>query len=167
MKTIRILILLFTAQLYINTPAVLAAPKATDTVSSGIRCSVCGMYLAKYPDWVTQIHYDDLEKTRFFDGVKDMMAYYFRPERYNDTPPGIIKDLFVKDYHSHAWLSAKEAFYVVGSDVFGPMGYELIPFSSKEAAQKFLKEHKGQEVLSFGEITLQLVEALRQGQRMH
>ena len=31
---------------------------------------------------------------------------------------------------------AKEAFFVIGSDVYGPMGHELIPFASKADAEQ-------------------------------
>ena len=51
------------------------------------RCSVCGMFVAKYPNWLTQIHYDDQKQVQFFDGVKDMMVFSFNPEKFN-APPG-------------------------------------------------------------------------------
>jgi len=166
MKTTRILILLFFAQLIIFTPILLANGKATDTVSSQVRCAVCGMFVAKYPSWLAQIHYDDLGQTRFFDGVKDMMVFYFQPERYEGAPREAIKNIYVKDYYSLNWLSAKDAFYVFGSDVYGPMGHELIPFESKDAAESFSKDHHGKEILTFGEITPGLIDSLRLGQRM-
>ena len=166
MKTAGILILLFFAQLVVFTPLLHANGKATDTVSSQIRCAVCGMFVAKYPNWMAQIHYDDLGQTRFFDGVKDLMVFYFDPERYEGAPREAIKDIFVKDYYSLNWLSAKDAVYVVGSDVYGPMGHELIPFESKEAAESFSKDHHGKELLTFDEITPGLINSLRLGQRM-
>ena len=166
MKTTRILILLFFAQRIIFTPILLANGKATDTVSSQVRCAVCGMFVAKYPNWVTQIHYEDSGKTRFFDGVKDMLVLYFDPERYMAPPREAIKNIYVKDYYSLSWLSAQDAFYVVGSDVYGPMGHELIPFASKEAAESFLKDHHGRKILTFGEITSELIDSLRVAQKM-
>ncbi|NOQ66264.1 MAG: hypothetical protein GQ556_03490 [Desulfobacterales bacterium] len=99
MKTARILILLFFAQLIIFTPILLANGKATDTVSSQVRCAVCGMFVAKYPGWLAQIHYDDLGQTSFFDGVKDMMVFYFHPERYGGAPREAIKNIYVKEYY--------------------------------------------------------------------
>ncbi len=130
------------------------------------RCPVCGMFVAKYPNWVTQIHYEDSGKIRFFDGVKDMMVLYFDPERYMAPPREAIKNINVKDYYSLSWISAQDAFYVVGSDVYGPMGHELIPFESKDAAESFSKDHHGKEILTFGEITPGLIDSLRLGQRM-
>ena len=135
-------------------------------VSPDIRCSVCGMFVAKYPNWLTTIHYDDLKKVRFFDGVKDMMVFYFDPEQYNGPPREEIKDILVKDYYSLQWLSAKEALYVIGSDVYGPMGHELIPFSSRDGAENFMKDHHGKEILTFDKITPELIKSMRVGQRM-
>ena len=166
MKTARILILLFFAQLIIFTPILLANGKATDTVSSQVRCAVCGMFVAKYPGWLAQIHYDDLGQTWFFDGVKDMMVFYFHPERYEGAPREAIKNIYVKDYYSLNWLSAKDAFYVYGSDVYGPMGHELIPFSTRAGAENFMKDHHGKEILTFDKITPELIKSMRVGQRM-
>ena len=166
MKTARIIILIFFIQLLVFTSDLYANGKATDTVSSQVRCSVCGMFVAKYPNWLAQIHYDDLEQAKFFDGVKDMMVLYFNPEQYEAPPREAINNIYVKDYYSLNWFSAKDAFYVIGSDVYGPMGHELIPFESKGAAESFLKDHHGKEIITFGEITPELINSLRAGQRM-
>jgi nitrous oxide reductase accessory protein NosL len=166
MKTARILILILFAQLFIIAPALYANGKATEIVPPQTRCPVCGMFVAKYPNWVTQIHYGDSGKTNFFDGVKDMMVLYFDPERYKAPPSEAIKNIYVKDYYSLSWISAQDAFYVVGSDVYGPMGHELIPFESKEAAESFFKDHHGKEILTFGEITSELIDSLRVAQKM-
>jgi nitrous oxide reductase accessory protein NosL len=45
------------------------------------KCPVCGMFVAKYPDWVAAFVFRD-GSTVFFDGVKDMMKYYFNLAKY-------------------------------------------------------------------------------------
>jgi nitrous oxide reductase accessory protein NosL len=135
-------------------------------VSRDTRCSVCGMFVAKYPNWLARIHYNNPEKVQFFDGVKDMMVFYFNPERFDGFPRQKIKEILVKDYYSLEWLSAQKAFFVIGSDIYGPMGHELIPFSSMEAAENFMKDHHGKEILTFDRISEELIESLRIGQRM-
>ena len=50
-------------------------------------------------------------------------------------------------------IDATKAFYVIKSDVFGPMGHELIPFESEADAKAFKKDHFGLKVLSFKELT--------------
>jgi nitrous oxide reductase accessory protein NosL len=140
-----------------------AAPQ--DKIASDARCPVCGMFVGKFEVWITQIRYD--ESTVYsFDGVKDMMAYYHDPAAYNGPKQLKITEIWVKDYYSLKWLDARQAFFVIGSDVHGPMGHEFIPFSSKAGAESFKVDHKGSQVLSFTEITAALVDQLRVGNRM-
>ena len=47
-----------------------------------------------------------------------------------------------------------------GSDVYGPMGRELIPFGDEAAAKEFLADHKGQAILGFSQITPAVVKGL-------
>lgn len=140
-----------------------AAP--LDEIPPDTRCPVCGMFVAKYDVWVTQIRYDD-SAILSFDGMKDMMAYYHNPAAYNGQDQSKISEIWAKDYYSLKWLDGRQAFFVLGSDVHGPMGHELIPFSSKTAAESFLTDHHGQRILLFDEITVELVEQLRGGNRM-
>ena len=115
------------------------------------KCPVCGMFVYKYPKWAAQIFYGD--KHLSFDGVKDLMKYYFKHKDGADV-------ILVRDYYTQKTIDAKKAFYVVGSTVYGPMGNELIPFASKEAAKTFYMDHQGKKILSFDEITPEIVKAL-------
>ena len=119
-----------------------------DPVDPNERCAVCGMMVAKYNPWITQIHAQG-EKPAMFDGVKDMMAYYFNPQVYGGKGNMSTAVLWVKDYYTLTWLDGRAAFFVVGSDVMGPMGEELVPFDSHGAAENFLRDHKGTKVLHF------------------
>lgn len=140
-----------------------AAPQ--EDIAADARCPVCGMFVAKYDVWITQIRYDD--STVFsFDGVKDMMAYYHNPAAYNGQEQAKIREVWVKDYYSLKWLDGRQAFFVIGSDVNGPMGHELVPFASKAGAESFMADHHGRQLLTFNEITVEIVEQLRVGNRM-
>lgn len=141
----------------------LAAP--LDDIKPDSRCAVCGMFVAKYEVWITQIRHND-ESLDNFDGVKDMMAYYLHPEKYGSHTKDSIREMWVKDYYSLKWLDAKKAFYVVGSDVHGPMGHEFIPFSTRAAAEAFMKDHHGEKMYAFDEITGDIVGKLRSGSKM-
>jgi nitrous oxide reductase accessory protein NosL len=61
-----------------------AQAEPVNTISPNEKCRVCGMFVAKYQPWVAQIHLaaDDVA---MFDGVKDMMAYYFEPYIFGGT----------------------------------------------------------------------------------
>lgn len=128
------------------------------------RCPVCGMFVAKYPDWITQVRLSN-GSVKFFDGVKDMLAFHFNPASFGAAGQS-TKEIWVKDYYTLAWLDGRAAWYVIGSDMYGPMGHEFIPFGSAEAAENFRKDHKGTKVMRFNEITEPLVQSMRHGQKM-
>ena len=121
-------------------------------VPQNAKCPVCGMFVAKYEKWATKI--DTSSKVFYFDGVIDMMKFYFEPSKYEKN---LILDENVKisvtNYYTLEEIDAKTAFYVTNSNVFGPMGKELIPFKNEKQAIEFSKEHFGEKVLRFDEIT--------------
>lgn len=133
-------------------------------IAQDSRCQVCGMFVAKYPHWLTQIRGADGE-VAFFDGVKDMMVLYFNPEKHG-WQGGDIAEIWVKDYYTLDWLDGRKAHYVVGSDVMGPMGKEFIPFATMEAAQAFQKDHHGTSIMAFDAISAEQVESMRMGMKM-
>jgi len=124
------------------------------------KCPVCGMFVAKYPDWVTAITFKDGAHT-FFDGVKDMLKYYFNMAKYAPGKTAAdIEAIHVTDYYRLEPIDGRRVFYVAGSDVYGPMGRELIPFEKEAEAQEFMKDHQGKLVLTFDQIDLPLVMGL-------
>ena len=130
-----------------------AAEKAPPAPSAKDKCPVCGMFVAPYPNWVGQIVFKDGGRS-YFDGPKDLFTYYFAPEKYGSgRKRADIADIHVTDYYSVSAIDGRKAFYVIGSDVRGPMGKELVPFAKKTDADGFLKDHHGKKVLSFDEIT--------------
>jgi copper chaperone NosL len=123
-----------------------AKPSPTD------KCPVCGMFVAKYPDFVARIVFKD-GTYAFFDGVKDMMKYYFNFAKYNSGKQvGDIAAIAVTDYYTLTITDGLTAYYVLGSDVYGPMGKELIPFKGEAEAKEFMKDHAGKSILSFNAI---------------
>lgn len=140
-----------------------AAPETM--VAPNERCSVCGMFVAKYDNWVVQVRMAD-DTVKFFDGVKDMLVFYFNPHQFGDAVQEDIREIWVKDYYSLRWQDGRDALYVVGSDVYGPMGKEFIPLVSREAAENFKKDHGGEKILTLSEITEELVDSMRSGSRM-
>jgi copper chaperone NosL len=124
------------------------------------KCPVCGMFVAKYPDFLAEILFKD-GSYAVFDGTKDMFKYYFNLKKYN--PKKRLEDIdsvYVTDYYNLALIDGYQAFYVTGSDVYGPMGKELIPLEKEADAKEFMKDHKGQSILRFADITFETVKAL-------
>jgi nitrous oxide reductase accessory protein NosL len=129
------------------------------------KCPVCGMFVYKYPKWVAMIEFAD-GSSYFHDGAKDMFKHYMNVAKYT---PGKsrqeIASLSVTDYYAVTLIDAKEAFYVIGSNVFGPMGHELIPFKDQASAQEFLEDHKGTRILRFSDVSEETIKALDAAQQ--
>jgi copper chaperone NosL len=124
------------------------------------RCPVCGMFVSMFADWNTEIRFNDSTRA-IFDGPKDMFKYYLDMGKYNPSKgKDQVTAILVKDYFSRTSIDALKAFYVIWSDVYGPMGHEPIPFGKEADAKKFLKEHKGKKIMRFKEITQKVIHAL-------
>ena len=124
------------------------------------KCPVCGMFVAKYPDFLAEIIFKD-GSYAVFDGTKDMFKYYFDMRKYN--PKKSLADIdfvYVTEYYSLNLIDGYRAFYITGSNVYGPMGKELIPFEKEADAKEFLKDHKGQSFLKFRDITHETIKGL-------
>ena len=154
----RLLVLLLLFSMEIRAEGIeLPSPAATDT------CPVCGMFVAKYPEWIATVLYRD-GHAHHFDGAKDMFKYLLELSRW---APGHdaeeIKAIGVTEYYSVQPIDARSAWYVVGSDVLGPMGHELIPLETEADAMEFLNDHEGRKILRFDGISLPLLKNLDGG----
>jgi copper chaperone NosL len=144
---------LLVGALLLTVTASLAAEVTPSTPNAAEKCPVCGMFVAKYPDFVAEIVFKDGTHA-FFDGVKDMMKYYFNLPKYNPAKTTAdITAIFVNDYYSLTPTDGLTAYYVFGSDVYGPMGKELIPFKGEAEAKEFMQDHAGKYLYRFKDIT--------------
>lgn len=115
-------------------------------------CPVCGMLVSKYPNWIATIVYKD-GHAHHFDGAKDLFKLWFDPPKYvAGHSREMMARIVVTDYYNLQPIDAKTAFYVIGSDVLGPMGHEFVPLANLADAQDFMKEHKGKRILRFDEV---------------
>lgn len=121
------------------------------------RCPVCGMFVAPYPDWIATIVLNDGSQI-FFDGCKDLFRYYFNlSDGYGKGSRDEIADIYVTEYYTTRLLSVNQVFLVLGSDVYGPMGKELIPVAGKKSAETFMRDHSGSQILTFKQVTPDLL----------
>ena len=123
------------------------------------KCPVCGMFVAGYPEMLAEIIFKD-GTYAVFDGPKDMFRYYLNMKKYNPSKNiNDIDSIYVNEYYNLTFIDGRKAYYVVGSDVYGPMGMELIPFLKEADASAFKKDHKG-KILRFGDVTEAVVKTL-------
>ncbi len=138
----------------------LAAAQAIPKPGAKDLCPVCGMLVSKYPNWIAVVAWKD-GHIHFFDGAKDMFKFLMDLGKY---APGHRKEdisgIYVTDFYNLERIDARKALFVIGSDVLGPMGRELVPLASQGDAEDFLKDHKGKRILSFEAVSKEVVNTL-------
>lgn len=141
-------------------PMAVASERGTFRPTKSDKCPVCGMFVARYPDWAGQVVFKD-GSVSFFDGAKDLYKYYLNLKKYAPKKTQADVDgIYVTEYYGMKLIDGTKAYYVIGSDVYGPMGRELIPFLGESEAREFMKDHKGKRVLRFEDITPAVLEQL-------
>jgi copper chaperone NosL len=158
-RPFKIAVILF-ASLLLGASLTCAGDLKPERIGPGDKCPVCGMFVAKYPDFAAQIRFRD-GTALHFDGAKDMFKFYLNPSRYAvGKKAADIAAVLVTDYYDLNMVDGLAAYYVVGSDVYGPMGRELVPFAKESKARDFLKDHRGKSMLRFREITSETLRKL-------
>jgi nitrous oxide reductase accessory protein NosL len=125
-----------------------------EAVAAGPRdkCPVCGMFVAKYPEWLAAVRFAD-GTYAVFDGTKDLFKFLADPARYApQRTTAEVRAILVTDYYAVRQVDARAAFYVLGSDVLGPMGHELVPFAAEKDAREFLADHHGRRLVRFADV---------------
>ncbi len=129
-----------------------AADREAIRPADDARCPVCGMFTAKYSDFAARVTFSD-GASFTFDGPKDMFTMLLDVAKY---APGRsrsdVEEVLVTEYYDLVAIDAETALFVVGSDVRGPMGAELVPFATREDADAFRTDHRGTAVLTFDEV---------------
>ena len=124
------------------------------------RCPVCGMFTAKYPEFAARVTFSDGVGFTF-DGPKDMFTFVLDVAKH---APGRsrsdVEQVLVTEYYDLVAIDARAAFFVIGSDVNGPMGAELVPFATREDAEAFRSDHRGTAALAFDDIDLDTLRGL-------
>ncbi len=156
MRSVKIYLVTILLVLCTTTVAALSATAP----SSKDKCPVCGMFVAKFPDWTATISFKD-NSSLFFDGAKDLFTYFHNMKKYTPTRnQGDIVRITVRDYYALQQIDARSAWFVSGSDVYGPMGHELIPFAREADGREFMRDHKGKKILRFNEVSVGIVKGL-------
>lgn len=129
--------------------ASLLAAFAACEQASVARCRTCGMRVDGDPRFLAGA--EDDGQPILFDTPKCLF-------RFLASEPGKgARAAWAVEYYSGERRPVRELRFVVGSDVVGPMGDDLIPVA--EHAERFARDHGGR-VLAFDEVDAAVLDAL-------
>ncbi len=112
----------------------------------------CGMIVEEHEGPKSQIILAGEEKPLWFTSVRDGIAYTLLPEETGDVLALFVTAVDAANWdhpeqQPQAWISADQAWYVIGSNKRGGMGAaEAIPFSEESKAKRFAAEYGGRRV---------------------
>lgn len=95
-----------------------------------------------------QILLESRDEPVWFSSVRDAFAFQFLPEEPRDIAAIYVTDMgraeSWDDPGPGVWIEARNAFFVVGSEMRGGMGAEEpVPFGDRGAAEAFAVRHGG------------------------
>ncbi len=117
----------------------------------------CSTVIAEHPGPKAHIFAGNREEPVWFPSVRDMFAYTMLPEENRAVRAIYVSDTGATDDYADiaegAWIEARKAHYVLGSEIQGGMGLpEAVPFADRGQAAVFAERYGG-EVVSFDEVS--------------
>jgi copper chaperone NosL len=115
----------------------------------------CGMLLAEHDGPKGQIFLKGRSQPVWFSSVSETVAFTMLPDESADVAAIYVNDMArAKNWERPepgAWVEARRAWYVIGSDARGAAGMgdirrEPIPFGEEAAARRFQEAHGGRIV---------------------
>ena len=108
------------------------------------RCKNCGMKIDPTSAWNADLIGMDGSPVRF-DTPRCAFTYWRGGKMQ-------AKDIRAQDYYERAWHDSAELKFVLGGDVLGPMGPDLVPVAAPRAG-KFVQDHSADKAVSATEVT--------------
>ncbi|GLU34243.1 nitrous oxide reductase accessory protein NosL [Trinickia caryophylli] len=133
--------------------------KDTDT------CAVCGMYVKGSTGPRAEAYAGDAPQPLKFESTRDLLAYAVQPDLAAQLGAVYVQDTARIDWQNPggspaSFTDARTAFYVAWQPLPGGMGPTFASFAKRADAEAFVAAHGGQ-IMSFGEITPELVSQLQ------
>lgn len=116
------------------------------------RCNHCGMRIDPTSAWRAELIGPN-STTSTFDTPWCALTSW-RSGRTRAT------SIRVQDYYDRRWRSGEELRFVVGGDVVGPMGPDLVPVDPSRAT-KFIQDHGADRALRLDEVTSDVLAAVK------
>lgn len=118
----------------------------------GEHCAHCGMSIADDSGFTAGAT-TSAGAAVYFDSPKCLFRWL------GQAAGGGATGAFVTEYFTRARTPIDDALYVLGSDVNGPMGRDLVAVAPRDRADHFASSHGGR-VLTRSEVTPEIVEGL-------
>lgn len=109
------------------------------------RCMHCGMKIDMSSSWRTELVTKD-GTALAFDTPRCAL------EEWKGSGKAAGKVLMVQEYYDRTWRDASTVRFLVGGDVSGPMGPDLVPVEPKNAT-KFIQDHGADRAFTLEEVT--------------
>ncbi len=107
----------------------------------------CQMTVVEHTGPKGQVILADREQPLWFVSVRDTLVFTTLPGEPKNISAIYVTDMGRADWDNPqpgTWLDAHQAWYVVNSDRTGGMGApEIVPFGTKEDAERFISRHGG------------------------
>lgn len=135
-------------------------------LESSDECHLCGMIITNYPGPKGQLFSKGIQGNLRFCSTRDMFAFIVDPENQHNIQEAYVHDMAVNPWENpdeETYIDAKQAYYVIGHGKKGAMGPTLASFSKQSNAELFAQSQGGQ-VLTFDEITLEVLISLNHQQ---
>jgi copper chaperone NosL len=121
---------------------------ACDKSKQDVRCKNCGMRIDPASAWRSELVSDDGKVTQF-----DSPRCALQSWRSGKTP---AKTLRVQEYYDRTPRDGGDLRFVLGGDVLGPMGPDLVPVDPARVS-KFIQDHTADRALRLEEITPEIL----------
>lgn len=115
------------------------------------RCKHCGMRIDPTSAWRAELIGED-GKVTAFDTPRCALTSW----RTGTTPAKTIR---VQEYYDRQTRDGSELRFVIGGDVVGPMGPDLVPVDPARSS-KFIQDHGADRALKLEEITPQVLASI-------
>jgi copper chaperone NosL len=123
-------------------------------------CPICGMHVVPGNPRGAKATLRD-GSVRIFCSTRCLLSWWVKmlePKSQGNVPgQDSVVEMLVSDHYRHEPIPARQALYVVGSDVVGPMGPGFVPVAGPQDAALLVKDHGGRAV-AFEQIDAALID---------
>lgn len=127
----------------------------------GDRCPITGRQLPPESRWTAAVTLRD-GRSYYILSPRSLVRAYLHPrDAFRVADVKELTRLIVTDYATGKPLDARQAHFVLGTKIRGPLGPDLVPAADADAAARLQREHPGSRVARLQELTPDLVRNLR------